>query len=125
MKAWVTVITTAMVWGAFLTVVGYADELQARAPRFMDYFFYYIAVANLVGFAAMLSDKRLARTKRRRVPERHLFWLTAAGGGIGTTAGMFAARHKTQHLSFRVWLPAITAISYSLLLTETKLLLHL
>ena len=39
-----------------------------------------------------------------------LFLIAAAGGSIGSILGMFAFRHKTRHLSFRLGLPAILAL---------------
>lgn len=115
-------ITTAT-WGLFLLIIMSADRIEKMSPGFMRYFVIYILVVNIIGFAVMLSDKERARRKQRRVPENILFRITAAGGGIGTTTGMFLARHKTQHTQFLIWLPAITMINFSLLITEVSYLL--
>lgn len=70
----------------------------------------YLAILNILGFLSMASDKRKARLGKRRTPERVLFLIATAGGSIGSILGMFAFRHKTRHLSFRLGLPAILAL---------------
>lgn len=67
----------------------------------------YIIGVNLIGFFTMGLDKWKAKNKMWRVPENTFFMLTAIGGGIGTVAGMFLFRHKTQKPQFRFGLPAI------------------
>ena len=39
-----------------------------------------------------------------------LFIITALGGGIGTIAGMYTFRHKTQKIQFVIGLPFITIL---------------
>ncbi|MGF7035130.1 uncharacterized membrane protein YsdA (DUF1294 family) [Paenibacillus mucilaginosus] len=71
----------------------------------------YLAVINLVGFGLMGSDKSRARKGgRRRVPEKRLFLIAAAGGALGVWIAMRSFRHKTQHRSFVVGIPAILAV---------------
>lgn len=53
-------------------------------------------------FAAMGYDKRQAKRKGQRVPERNLWVLAFLGGGIGAYLGMQTFRHKTRHTPFRV-----------------------
>lgn len=53
-------------------------------------------------FAAMGYDKRQAKKRGRRVPERNLWLLAILGGGIGAYLGMQMFRHKTRHTSFRI-----------------------
>ena len=48
----------------------------------------------------MWIDKRKAIKGSWRIPEKTLFLITALGGGIGTIAGMYVFRHKTQKLNF-------------------------
>ncbi len=76
----------------------------------MKYAVIYLAVINLIAFLAMGTDKFRARNAARRIPERTLFLLAVIGGSVGAIIGMFAFRHKTRHLSFRIGLPAILAI---------------
>lgn len=67
----------------------------------------YLLAVNLALFAVMGADKRRARRHMRRVPERTLFALCLAGGGVGGVLGMYAFRHKTRHLKFAVGFPLI------------------
>lgn len=73
----------------------------------MRYLLIYLMIINIIAFAAMGIDKLKAAKGRWRISEKALFLLAAAGGSIGSIAGMFAFRHKTKHLSFRIGLPAI------------------
>lgn len=62
---------------------------------------------SLADFLLMGLDKRRARRKGRRVPEKWFFLLALAGGAPGAILGMYAFRHKTLHWYFRWGLPAI------------------
>lgn len=70
----------------------------------------YLLVINLIGFYMMWSDKRKAKKGKWRIPEQTLFIVTAIGGGIGTIAGMYTFRHKTQKLKFTIGLPALVIL---------------
>lgn len=70
----------------------------------------YIVVINLIGFLAMYIDKQKAKKGRWRIPEKTLFIITALGGGIGTIAGMYTFRHKTQKIAFVIGFPVITIL---------------
>lgn len=70
----------------------------------------YLVVINLVGFYMMWSDKRKAKWGKWRIPEQTLFIVTALGGGIGTIAGMYTFRHKTQKIAFVIGFPVITIL---------------
>ena len=70
----------------------------------------YLVVINLFGFFIMWLDKRKAKKGAWRIPEKTLFIITAIGGGIGTTAGMYTFRHKTQKVQFVVGFPLITIL---------------
>ena len=61
-------------------------------------------------FLAMFIDKQKAKKGKWRIPEKTLFIITALGGGIGTIAGMYTFRHKTQKIAFVVGFPAITIL---------------
>ena len=67
----------------------------------------YFVVINIIGFLIMFIDKQKAKKGAWRIPEKTLFLITALGGGIGTIAGMYTFRHKTQKLKFTIGLPAI------------------
>ena len=70
----------------------------------------YIIVINLFGFFIMWLDKRKAKKGKWRIPEKTLFIITGLGGGIGTIAGMYTFRHKTQMLGFVIGFPLITIL---------------
>ena len=70
----------------------------------------YFIIINLIGFLAMYIDKRKAKKGSWRISEKTLFIITALGGGIGTIAGMYTFRHKTQKVAFVIGFPLITII---------------
>lgn len=70
----------------------------------------YFIIINVFGFFIMWLDKRKAKKGAWRIPEKTLFIITALGGGIGTTAGMYVFRHKTQKIQFVIGLPFITIL---------------
>ena len=67
----------------------------------------YLLVINIIGFLAMLIDKKKAQKGAWRIPEKTLFIITILGGGIGTIAGMYMFRHKTKKLIFTIGFPTI------------------
>ena len=70
----------------------------------------YLIIINILGFLLMFIDKQKAKKGAWRIPEKTLFIVTTFGGGIGTIAGMYIFRHKTQKLNFVVGLPLITIL---------------
>lgn len=70
----------------------------------------YLALVNLVAFAAFLIDKRQARRGGYRLSERALLGLALLGGSVGAFAAMQIARHKTRKLSFRAPFQATVAV---------------
>ena len=70
----------------------------------------YFVIINIIGFLAMYIDKRKAKKGSWRIPEKTLFIITALGGGIGTIAGMYTFRHKTQKIAFVIGFPIITIL---------------
>ena len=70
----------------------------------------YFLLINIVGFFIMWLDKRKAKKGAWRIPEKTLFIITALGGGIGTIAGMYTFRHKTQKIQFVIGFPFITIL---------------
>ena len=70
----------------------------------------YLVIINIIGFLIMFIDKQKAKKGAWRIPEKTLFIITALGGGMGTIAGMYTFRHKTQKLQFIVGLPLITIL---------------
>lgn len=70
----------------------------------------YFVVINIIGFLIMFIDKQKAKKGAWRIPEKTIFIITALGGGIGTIAGMYTFRHKTQKIQFVIGLPFITIL---------------
>lgn len=70
----------------------------------------YFIIINLIGFFIMWLDKQKAKKGKWRIPEKTLFIITALGGGIGTIAGMYTFRHKTQKFGFVIGFPFITIL---------------
>lgn len=72
----------------------------------------WLAVINLITFLVFGLDKWKARRREthastRRIPEKTLFLLAAAGGSVGALLGMRVWHHKTLHRSFRIGIPLI------------------
>lgn len=75
----------------------------------------YVILMNLLGFFIMGEDKRRARKKLWRIPEKTLFLCSLLGGSIGTWAGMYAFRHKTKHWYFVLGMPLILFLQVGIL----------
>lgn len=76
----------------------------------MKVFYLYLLIINAAGFLLMLVDKFKARRGLWRIPEATLMGVAALGGSIGSLAGMYLVRHKTQHPKFTVGIPVILVI---------------
>lgn len=81
----------------------------------VKYIILYFIIINIIGFLAMGIDKWKAKNNRWRIPENTLFLITIFGGGIGTIAGMYLFRHKTQKPKFTIGFPAILILEIILI----------
>ena len=70
----------------------------------------YLLIVNILAFALYGIDKRKAKKKRFRIPERTLLWMARIGGGIGSWMGIMSFHHKTKHTKFKVVVPLWTVI---------------
>lgn len=70
----------------------------------------YLLIINAAGFLLMLIDKVKAKKNLWRIPEKTLFLAAIFGGSIGSLAGMYLFRHKTQHPTFTLGMPLILAV---------------
>ena len=80
-----------------------------------------IAVINIFAFFVMANDKRksIHDNNPERTPEGVIFFLAAAGGGLGIYAAMILLRHKTRKWYFQIGIPLLilqnTAVAYVIL----------
>ena len=81
----------------------------------MKIFLVYLLFINIITFAAMGIDKRKARKKKWRTPEKTLLTLAIAGGSVGLILGMKFFRHKTLHKLFSIGGPVILIMQLILL----------
>ncbi|WP_325178535.1 DUF1294 domain-containing protein [uncultured Oscillibacter sp.] len=75
----------------------------------------WLVFINVITFFVFGADKLQAKRKEkkdtvRRVPEKNLLLLAAAGGSIGALLGMKAFHHKTLHKAFKIGVPVILAL---------------
>lgn len=70
----------------------------------------YIGIISLVSAIVCSYDKLAAKRKWRRVPEKHLFLLSAIGGAAIMFITMLLIRHKTRHFSFMFFVPLFALI---------------
>lgn len=75
----------------------------------------YLVCINLAAFALMGVDKRRARRRQWRVPEKLLFLTALLGGSAGAWAGMYTFHHKTRHWYFVVGMPVILLVQVLLI----------
>lgn len=76
----------------------------------MKYLLVYLILVNAVGFLLMLTDKQKAVKNKWRIPEKVLLTTAVLGGSLGVMGGMYAARHKTLHLTFSLGVPILFAL---------------
>ena len=76
----------------------------------MAWLWVYFGVMSLAAFAAFGIDKRLAVRHARRISERTLLLLCAAGGSAGGWVGMYCFRHKTRKRKFYLTVPLLLAL---------------
>jgi len=82
----------------------------------MKYFGFYVLIINLIGYFAMLIDKKKAIRGAWRIPEKTLFTIALLYGSIGVSLGMKRFRHKTKHKSFAIGIPMIEIIQLIMLI---------
>ena len=75
----------------------------------------WLVLINVVTFLVFGLDKWKAKYKQthektRRIPEKTLFLLAAAGGSVGALLGMRIWHHKTLHKRFTIGIPLILAL---------------
>ena len=76
----------------------------------MQFIFIYIIFINLLTFILMGIDKRRARKRMWRVPEKTLWVVALLGGSVGSLIGMRYFRHKTKHKIFTMGVPLLILV---------------
>lgn len=77
--------------------------------NYLILFLIYLLVINFYAVVITVSDKKLAKSVARRVPEKKLFITAALGGSLGMYITMRKIRHKTLHKRFMIGIPLIMA----------------
>lgn len=83
----------------------------------MKYGITYLCVINIITFFLYGFDKKRARCKLRRIPEKVLIGLALIGGSVGALLGMNVFHHKIRKWKFIISIPLILmlqiiAVSY-------------
>lgn len=81
-----------------------------------------LTLINLAGFAITAFDKRKARKRQWRTPEKTFFLIALLGGAPGVYAGMLLFRHKTRHWYFVLGIPGIFLIQAAIAYLVFRLL---
>ena len=81
----------------------------------MTYLLATLIAWNIYVFFMYAADKHRAIKGKWRISERTLIICAFSGGGIGAFCGMFAFRHKTKHIKFRLALPVAAILTTALL----------
>ena len=84
---------------------------------------FYLILINIITFIVYGVDKKRARRKQWRVPEKVLFLLAIIGGSVGALLGMLVFRHKTQKWYFKFGIPAILRLQIAAALVVWKFFL--
>ena len=82
----------------------------------MDAVIIYGMSINVIAFLLYGIDKWNARKGLRRIPEKTLLGIAAAGGSAGAYVGMQLFRHKTKKVKFSIGVPIIFVIQVGILL---------
>lgn len=80
----------------------------------------YLLIINLFALAQMGLDKKRSIARKWRISEKRLLLTAMIGGSIGSIAGMYTFRHKTQSWLFVVGLPLIFIIESTLIICFIK-----
>lgn len=71
----------------------------------------WFVIINVIAYLVMSDDKRRAKQRKERIPERTLFLLATIGGAMGVLLAMSRKRHKTKHTSFVVGVPLLLLLN--------------
>lgn len=95
--------------------LGTKKKVSLRGGRGMVYIASYLLIVNIIALIMMQQDKQKAVKNEWRIRERSLWFVALFGGSVGIWIGMRQFRHKTNHTSFRLGIPLLTACQIVLL----------
>lgn len=67
----------------------------------------WFATFSVIGMVQTMMDKRKARRRQRRIPEKRLMWFGALGGALVMWLTMLLVDHKTRHNKFMIGFPVM------------------
>lgn len=82
----------------------------------MDGIFIYALLVNIATFLMYGVDKWNAKHNLRRIPEKTLLGITAAGGSLGACVGMQLFRHKIRKPRFYLGVPFMLIVHIAFLI---------
>lgn len=80
--------------------------------NFTKIFVVYLLLVNIFALGQMWFDKKRSLSRGWRIPENRLFLTALVGGSVGSIAGMYSFRHKTQHWLFAIGMPIIFVVQF-------------
>ena len=75
-----------------------------------------LGIWNIIVFCMYGIDKYKAKHDRRRISEKALLLAAALMGGLGALLGIFAFRHKTKHIKFKIGVPLLLIINIAIII---------
>ncbi len=76
----------------------------------------YYLLMSLLGFVAMLIDKRKSVKGKWRISEKSLMIISLLGGALGVIVGMILFRHKIRKPLFYIGVPLVYLIHRALVM---------
>lgn len=81
----------------------------------MEILIYYFLLINVLTFVVFGIDKRKAKEKQFRIPEKTLLFLMLFGGSLGGLLAMKYIRHKSQKKEFKQVVYLILTLQFLLI----------
>lgn len=78
--------------------------------------FVYILGVNILSYLIYKIDKRRAREKKFRIPEKVLLFFSIMGGSVGSLMSMVINKHKLAKKQFYIFVPFLIILHSFLLL---------
>ena len=88
----------------------YLDIIRHSMAEVGLYFLLYLLIINVISCGLFAWDKRRSQQGAWRIRENDLLLSAIIGGSLGGLVGMYAFRHKTRHIKFKVGIPLILVL---------------